>query len=490
LQSIRSFGLRVKVPLLIVAISVATAAAISIAIAISARHWLREDLRDHIAAVGQSLGRGLVAHITRDDVWEAFEAVRSVATVEGPERCDIIVLDTKHHIFVASDPSAFTTGASTSALPERFVRAAALEPRQGNMAAADVIDGEQMYSVLRMPLSSSDGEVVGELLMAYSHAVFSQRYLSTVTTVVAISSGLALLLLPIGLWLGHRISQPMSQATEKIYALAGQTTTSAAKSLVGQNGPLRQSELDRLQHSVAFLEQQLGEKRQLEKQVVAADRLAAIGRMTSGIAHEINNPLAGMLNALSNLRKDPCLLPKTVAMLERGLDQIRHTLSALLIETRTTTRHLSPGDVDDLQVLIVPQAKRKHLQLRWNYEPQEELEVPAGPVRQVLLNLLLNAVNAADRYLEFHAKLTPAGLRMRVQNDGRQFPADRVAAPFEPVIGGEGNGLGLWASHQLVTSLGGRIELSVEDGRTTFDVLIPLLKHPRLRVGERIEVNA
>lgn len=79
----RGWSYRVKVPLLIITISVVTALAISAAIALSARHWLREDLHDHATAVALSLARGLVVHIARDDVWEAFEAVRAVSAAGG-----------------------------------------------------------------------------------------------------------------------------------------------------------------------------------------------------------------------------------------------------------------------------------------------------------------------------------------------------------------------------------------------------------------------
>ena len=79
-----TWSYRVKVPLLITAVSVMTALAVSLAIAVTARHWLREDLHDHASAVAQSLARGLVVHIARDDVWEAFEAVRAVAAGQIP----------------------------------------------------------------------------------------------------------------------------------------------------------------------------------------------------------------------------------------------------------------------------------------------------------------------------------------------------------------------------------------------------------------------
>jgi len=161
-------------------------------------------------------------------------------------------------------------------------------------------------------------------------------------------------------------------------------------------------------------------------------------------------------------------------LLERGLEQIRQTLSALLIETKTTMRPLSAEDIEDIRVLVVPQASRKYLRLSWSSPIAEPLNVPSAPVRQVLLNLLLNAVHAAETFMSFEAEVKQRVLVLRVTNDGAEFPAARREHPFEPVVGGEGYGLGLWASHQLVTSMGGRIKLSCAAGETTFEVCLPL----------------
>jgi len=334
---------------------------------------------------------------------------------------------------------------------------------------------------VRMPLLSADKELIGSLLMSYSHAIFAQRYRDTVTTLAAITAGLVVLLMPLGWWLGHRLASPVARVTDTLYELgedaALESSAYAARTTkLARHHPPPGSELARLEHSLTRLQQQLQEKKELQQQFVAADRLAAIGRLTAGVAHEINNPLAGMLNALSNLRKDPSLLQRTVSLLERGLEQIRQTLSALLIETKTTARSLSASDLEDLRVLVHPQASHKHALLEWSYPIEEDLAVAAAPVRQVVLNLLLNAVRAAQSRVAFSAEVLEEELVLRVTNDGQEFPQTLKQQPFEPVVGGEGHGLGLWASHQLVASLGGRITLSAEAGCTTFEVRLPL--HP------------
>lgn len=474
-----AWSYRLKVPMLIVLISVVTALAISAAIALSARHWLREDLHDHATAVAQSLAHGLVPHIARDDVWEAYEAVRAVAAVEGgAHRCDVVVLDRDGKVFVSSDPLRFGVGASKDVLSRPLLRATQLETKPGELTVGEVSTADDSYALVGMPLLSVDREVIGTLLMSYSHAIFAERYSDTVRTLAGITVGLVVLLLPLGWWLGHRLASPVARVTDALYQLGEAAALKATAYSAAPPSPVKEhtsaSELDRLEHSLAHLQQQLQEKELLQQQFVAADRLAAIGRMTSGVAHEINNPLAGMLNALSNLRMDPGLLPKTVSLLERGLEQIRQTLSALLIETKTTHRPLTPSDFEDLRVLVQPQAVHKHVQLEWTCALDAELPVPAAPVRQVVLNLLLNAVQASEARMRFTATATQRELRLTVVNDGKEFPEALRQKPFEPVVGGDGHGLGLWASYQLVTSLGGRISIASVAGRTEFEVWLPL----------------
>jgi signal transduction histidine kinase len=178
--------------------------------------------------------------------------------------------------------------------------------------------------------------------------------------------------------------------------------------------------------------------------------------------------------ALSNLRRDPGLIQKTVGLLERGLDQIRQTLTALLIETKTNARPLTQADVEDLRLLVSSQADGKNVRLRWSYRIEHELAVPAAPVRQIALNLLLNAIQASASWVEFDAGLKGQELVLRVINDGEEFPRSQRQQPFTPSASGEGHGLGLWASHQLVTSLGGSITLACDAERTEFEVRLPL----------------
>ena len=158
-------------------------------------------------------------------------------------------------------------------------------------------------------------------------------------------------------------------------------------------------EIGQLGRQFEVMLRELEHKQALEKQMIMADRLASMGRLTAGIAHEINNPLGGMLNAVNTCKRhgnaDP-ITARTISLLERGLLQIKETLGALLVEARIESHALTRDDVEDVRTLVAPEVDRKALALRWDNRVASAVPLPSTQVRQVLINLLLNAVQAAS----------------------------------------------------------------------------------------------
>src|SRR3546814_15640689 len=91
------------------------------------------------------------------------------------------------------------------------------------------------------------------------------------------------------------------------------------------------------------------------------------------------------------------LTTKTVELVRRGLNQIRHTVGALLVEARLDASQMSPADWEDLRTLIEPEIKARHARLLWDVQPDLAIDLPAHLVRQLPLNLLLHAQNTEDR---------------------------------------------------------------------------------------------
>jgi signal transduction histidine kinase len=247
-------------------------------------------------------------------------------------------------------------------------------------------------------------------------------------------------------------------------------------------------ELGQLFHAYDRMVLALRDKAALENEMVKSERLAAIGQLTAGIAHEINNPLAGLITVVDTLKLrrdlDPRVL-RNLELIDRGLMQIRDTVAALLVQTKVQARPLSQHDLEDIHTLIQPQVGARRIRLDWSAAMPAELPAPASLVRQILINLLLNAVQAArdgGRVSLWLGRKDDAEscLSIVVRNDGALLSDEQLAHLFEPFAATRtgGHGLGLWVTYQIVTQLGGCIAARNIDGQVEFVVNLPLGETP------------
>jgi signal transduction histidine kinase len=188
-----------------------------------------------------------------------------------------------------------------------------------------------------------------------------------------------------------------------------------------------------------------------------------------------------MLTAIDTTRKhgdpDP-IAAKTLSLVERGLQQIRHTVSALLVEARIEARALTPQDVDDVRTLLEPEAEAREQRLQWHCELDRSLPLPSTSIRQIMINLLLNAIQAAGHGGNVSCRIADDGHQMslEIRNDGRAISTEQLDHLFEPFVAGEGggSGLGLWVTYQIVEQLRGTIRVKSGPPETEFAVALPL----------------
>jgi signal transduction histidine kinase len=294
---------------------------------------------------------------------------------------------------------------------------------------------------------------------------------------VVLSTLVALVVLvPIGWQFGRRMAAPLVGLAGAMTRVGEAPPTELARGLYRSG-----DEIGQLGTRFEQMLVELEGKRRLEREIVTADRLAAIGRLTAGIAHEINNPLAGMLTAIDTARKhgepDP-ISASTLSLVERGLQQIRHSVSALLVEARFEARALTPQDVDDVRTLLEPESATRQQTLLWESHLDGEVPLPSTPVRQILINLILNAIQAAGRggTVICRIQADDAQMSFQVRNDGRSIPAELMEHLFEPFSSGSegGSGLGLWVTYQIVEQLRGTIRVKSGPPETEFAVVLPL----------------
>ena len=143
----------------------------------------------------------------------------------------------------------------------------------------------------------------------------------------------------------------------------------------------------------------VNERELLAAELAEEEKLASVGRLASGMAHEINNPLGGMFNALDSLKRYGAreeVRATSIRLLEQGLSGIRDLVRSTLTTYRADQRprDLTATDLDDLRLLVKPEARQRQLKLSWQIDFTEPVHVPAVPVRDAILNLLLNACHS------------------------------------------------------------------------------------------------
>ena len=212
-----------------------------------------------------------------------------------------------------------------------------------------------------------------------------------------------------------------------------------------------------------------------ERQILAAhlaeqEKCAMLGRLASGMAHEVNNPLAGMLNAIDTIQTyghEPAVLQASLDFLKRGLAGIRNVVCATLVTYKgsSDTGLLTRIDLEDLRFLVQHETGVRHLHLEWDNQITEPLSIDGPAVRQITLNLLLNACAASPDggRVTVNASHCAGELRIGVADRGPGLPEDMAAllhqdAPV-PAPSPESKGLGLWTTGDLVRRLGGHVDV-------------------------------
>ena len=289
-----------------------------------------------------------------------------------------------------------------------------------------------------------------------------------------------------------------------------------AGEVVRVQSALRRDEIGKLAHSFNVMAEKVAESRQnlegkvraatekietTQRELAFAERLAATGRLAAGVAHEINNPLGGVMNAVARLRKGS-LTPEREAkyfdICDDGLRRIQETVRRILDFSRKRpemgpVRVVDPlmQSVELVRHLLEPAGVRLELHIPEDSGDPGFLRVMADPgdLQHVFLNLLVNAVDAMPNggVLTITVSQAMKWVLVEIRDTGVGLTLEELSASFDyfhttkPV--GKGTGLGLSIAHHIVVGYHGALTLNSQKGvGTRATVELPALDARRTAV--------
>jgi signal transduction histidine kinase len=226
-----------------------------------------------------------------------------------------------------------------------------------------------------------------------------------------------------------------------------------------------------------------------ERKLFAAQRLSATGTLAAGIAHEINNPLGGMINAARVLREgklDAAKQAEYLGLILDGLERVR-TIVQRMLQFRPRAMEPKPVQlheaVERAIAFMEHRARAKEVTIRNELAPDLPF-VNGDPLelQQAFLNILMNAVDASvmgEGMVTVYSRVAGEGLTVSIADNGCGMEPEELARCMDLFFTtkdvGEGTGLGLAVAHNIVANHGGRLEISSERGRgTTVTLSFPL----------------
>lgn len=227
----------------------------------------------------------------------------------------------------------------------------------------------------------------------------------------------------------------------------------------------------------------------VQRQVWHAERLATIGRLASGLAHEINNPINGIRNCIYAIRNDPDDREQTaeyLQMMDEGATHASNVIDKLLGYSRRRRAGLEPMDlntaVESVLRLVSFDIERKSLVLESRLDPDlPSIVADRQLIQEVVMNLLINAVDAVDERgrIGISTSVRNREVVLTVSDRGHGIAPEDLGRIFEPFFTtkktGEGTGLGLSICLEIVQAQGGRIDVESRPGEgSEFTITFPL----------------
>lgn len=368
-----------------------------------------------------------------------------------------------------------------------------------------------------VPLADTSGSRIGMLYTGFLEAPFTAQRNATIFMLILAFLAVIAVSVPLFLWLARGIFAPLEKMTATMASAEGGALDArigpvSARDEIGTVARHLDRLLDQVEERDAALrdyannlnelvEQRTEELREANRKLeatfaklVMSEKLAAVGEITAGVAHEINNPVAIIQGNLEVIRMH--LSPEQQVEFKSELDfidaqtqRINIIVGKLLNFTRpdemsdVTTRVDAARAVDDALILVAPDLRKNAIETRVEHSPSPGFRVVETELQQVMVNLVINATQAMGTGGTLTIRTRAAsrdgveGTEILVEDTGPGIAPDKIDNVFDPFMTtklGTGSGLGLSISQTLVTRVGGLISVSSRPGEgATFSVWYP-----------------
>jgi signal transduction histidine kinase len=449
-----SWPVSVRVPLVVALLMIIISVAVSNRVLTRLQETQERNLQQLAAAYLDGVTTSLIPAVVNDDPWETFDILdRSRERYRGVNVQWVAVTNTDGQVIAASDPTRFPTF-------ERLPQDVASLFDSGREVS---LDEESATARMSRPLTYQDIDM-GRIYAAADIADLMRERGDVFRELIITNVLLSLFLIVVGYFSIRRMLRPVGLLSSYLArGSAGTIDPIPENTITGQGREFRQ--LFRRYNAMAVA---VNERESLATELAEEEKLASLGRLASGLAHEINNPLGGMFNALDSLKKygtSKQVRATSVRLLEHGLAGIRDLVRSTLATYRGNQRprDLTATDLDDLRLLLKPEARRRKLKLDWHNDIDAMAPVPAVQVRDAVLNLLLNACNSSPDHgtIRFSANLENGAFIAEISDEGgglRPHICEYIerkgagAAPLDKQAG-----LGLWIVKRLCDEMNGEL---------------------------------
>ena len=345
-------------------------------------------------------------------------------------------------------------------------------------------DFEADFAELRGPAVDA-----GDALLRSNQEVLEANSSQNVRFARSVGTGLAFL----GLWgsvAGLIAGLGVSRSVVRSIEALGGSVQSVRESLADGSAPTQStSELQELIHVMSEVqvrtEGMVTELQRSRATAARADQLSAVGQLASGIAHELRNPLTAIkLLADTTIERGESMTTAEVAMIRDEAARMEQMLQTFLDFARPARlirdRVDAVAEAQQAIDIVRPRAERVGVTIKHRIGSAVELLADRQQLRQVLLNLLINAIDAQPSGGEIVVRIGPAAggeASIEVADRGAGIVPEIQQRLFEPFVSSKetGIGLGLAVSQRIVSSHGGRITAANRlDGGATFSVRLPL----------------